>query len=225
MVDDERAATPDWSTTGLTFPSLAMIVSGGHSELVMMHDHGEYQLLGCTLDDAAGEAFDKVGRLLGLPYPGGPAIERAAGRGDPEAFRFPRAWLQDSFDFSFSGLKTAVLREVEGYPEHRGPEADPNLQADMAASFQAAVVDVLASKTVAAAEAYGAQSILLCGGVSANQTLRSTTAERSGLPVYYPPLFLCTDNAAMVGACAYRHFLGGDWADWDLDVVPGLRLV
>jgi N6-L-threonylcarbamoyladenine synthase len=204
----------------LQFPLLALIVSGGHTELTLMHGHGQYEYLGGTLDDAAGEAFDKVGRLLGLDYPGGPAIEAAAQGGNPKAFDFPRAWLDDSRDFSFSGLKTAVLRVVQKY-------SDPpkgRLLADLSASFQAAVVDVLAAKTAQAAKSFDVTAVLLSGGVSANQTLRSTTVERASVPVYYPPLFLCTDNAAMVGACAHHRFIAGDRAGWDLDVVPGLRL-
>jgi N6-L-threonylcarbamoyladenine synthase len=204
----------------LTFPLLALIVSGGHTELTLMHDHGQYEYLGGTLDDAAGEAFDKVGRLLGLDYPGGPAIEAAAQGGNPKAFDFPRAWLDDSSDFSFSGLKTAVLRVVQKYSD--SPKG--RLLSDLSASFQAAVVDVLSAKTAQAAESFGVTAVLLSGGVSANQTLRSTTVERVNAPVYYPPLFLCTDNGAMIGACAHRRFVAGDRAGWDLDVVPGLRL-
>jgi N6-L-threonylcarbamoyladenine synthase len=209
----------------LEFPLLALLVSGGHTELIMMRDHGDYEYLGGTLDDAAGEAFDKVGRLLDLPYPGGPSIQRAAEEGNPAAISFPRAWLEDSYDFSFSGLKTAVLREVQKYS---GPPQD-RLLADMAASFQAAVVDVLSAKTAQAAEAFEVTAVLLGGGVSANTALRETTTERvrerAGVPVHYPPLSLCTDNAAMIGACAHRHFVAGEHAGWDLDVVPGLRLV
>ncbi len=223
-VESEDAATPPplagGIEGGLTFPLLALIVSGGHTELILMRDHGQYEYLGGTLDDAAGEAFDKVGRLLGLPYPGGPAIQEAAQEGNPAAFRFPRAWLEDSYDFSFSGLKTAVLREVQKYSDPpRG-----RLLANLAASFQAAVVDVLSAKAARAAEEFGVTAVLLCGGVSANQSLRSTTVERVGVPVYYSPPILCTDNGAMVGACAYRHFIAGRRAGWDLDVVPGLRL-
>jgi len=207
---------------GGTFPLLALIVSGGHTELALMHDHGQYEYLGGTLDDAAGEAFDKVGRLLGLSYPGGPAIQEAARGGNPRAFRFPRAWLDsDSYDFSFSGLKTAMLRLLQKYsdpPQRR-------LLADLAASFQAAVVDVLSAKAVRAAEEFGVTAVLLCGGVSANQSLRATTAERAGVPVCYTPPIFCTDNAAMVGACAYQRFVTGERAGWDLDVVPSLRLV
>jgi N6-L-threonylcarbamoyladenine synthase len=209
----------------LEFPLLALLVSGGHTELILMRDHGDYEYLGGTLDDAAGEAFDKVGRLLELPYPGGPAIQRVAQEGNPTAIAFPRAWLEDSYDFSFSGLKTAVLREVQKY----SPPPQGKLLADMAASFQAAAVDVLSQKTAQAAEEFGATAVLLSGGVSANTALRETTTkrvrERIGVPVYYPPLYLCTDNAAMIGACAHRRFTAGERADWDLDVVPGLRLV
>ncbi len=215
-LDGQAAPAPDFE-----FPLLALIVSGGHTDLVLMHDHGQYEYLGSTLDDAAGEAFDKVGRLLGLPYPGGPAIEQTAQDGHATAFRFPRAWLDDSYDFSFSGLKTAVLRVVESYSD---PPRGQQL-ANMAASFQMAVVDVLSAKAARAAEEFKATAVLLCGGVSANQSLRSMTTERANVPVHYPPPILCTDNAAMVGACAYQHFVAGQRDDWDLDVIPGLRLV
>ncbi len=218
------AADPD----ALEFPLLCLIVSGGHTELVLMQDHGRYQRLGGTRDDAAGEAFDKVGRLLGLPYPGGPAIERVAQKGDPARLRFPRAWLEGSWDFSFSGLKTAVLRVVRGYGE-AGPDGRPPRQAPiphLAAAFQEAVVDVLAEKTVQAAAAYQAKAILLAGGVSANRRLREEVKSRAGdIPVYYPPIFLCTDNAAMIGAAAYYRFQAGQRDGWEMDVVPNLRLV
>lgn len=217
-VEKEGAATTEGE---LEFPLLALIVSGGHTELVLMHGHSQYKYLGSTLDDAAGEAFDKVGRLLGLPYPGGPEIQKVAQPGNPAAFHFPRAWLDDSYDFSFSGLKTAVLRVVEKYSDPpRG-----RLLADLSASFQAAVVDVLSTKTARAAEEFDVTAALLCGGVSANRPLQTTTSERVNVPVYYPPPILCTDNAAMVGACAYRRFVAGERTGWDLDVVPGLRLV
>ncbi|MEA3338828.1 MAG: tRNA (adenosine(37)-N6)-threonylcarbamoyltransferase complex transferase subunit TsaD [Chloroflexota bacterium] len=205
----------------LEFPLLALIVSGGHTELAIMRDHGQYEYLGGTLDDAAGEAFDKVGRLLGLAYPGGPEIQKTAQEGNPAAFDFPRAWLDDSYDFSFSGLKTAVLRAVQKYDDP--PQG--RLLANLAASFQAAVVDVLSAKTARAAEEFGVTAVLLCGGVSANRPLRVEAGERVGEPVYCPPAFLCTDNGAMVGACAHRHFVAGRRAGWDLDVVSGLRLV
>jgi len=205
---------------GLEFPLLALIVSGGHTELILMRDHGRYEYLGGTLDDAAGEAFDKVGRLLGLPYPGGPEIQKTAREGNPTAFDFPRAWLEGSYDFSFSGLKTAVLREVQKYSDP--PQG--RLLANLAASFQASVVDVLSTKTARAAEEFAVTAVLLCGGVSANRPLRAETRERVGVPVHCSPPILCTDNAAMVGACAHWHFIAGRLAGWDLDVVPGLRL-
>jgi N6-L-threonylcarbamoyladenine synthase len=211
----------------LAFPLLVLIVSGGHTELVLMHDHGQYQRLGATLDDAAGEAFDKVGRLLGLPYPGGPAIEEAARRGDPTRFTFPRAWLEGSDDFSFSGLKTAVLRVVQKYSD---PQADDRSLwglpvPHLAAAFQESVADVLAEKTTQAAAICGATAILLSGGVSANQVLRAEMRARVGdIPVYYPPIALCTDNAAMIGAAAHRRLVSNSFDGWDLDVVPSLKL-
>ncbi len=233
----DSAATAGAARGELSFPLLSLLVSGGHTELTLVRDHGDYERLGGTLDDAAGEAFDKVGRLLGLPYPGGPEIERVAQNGNPQAFQFPRAWLDDAgstsragltsqaWHFSFSGLKTAVLRQVQKYSDPpRG-----RLLADLAASFQAAVVDVLSAKAARAAEAFDVTAVLLSGGVTANQTLRATTVERVDVPVHYPPVSLCTDNAAMVGACAHRHLVGESIgpharAGLDLDVVTGLRL-
>jgi len=206
------------------FPLLALIVSGGHSELVLMREHLTYERLGGTLDDAAGEAFDKVARLLGLGYPGGPAIQAAAETGDPQAFKFPRAWLEDSWDFSFSGLKTAVLREVRSQqPDlEAGVEAPrPGLPiADLAASFQAAVVDVLVGKALSAAETLEAKEVLVAGGVSANRALREAFRERASLPVRVPPLALCTDNAAMIGAVGHWRYLAGQRDALDMDVLP-----
>jgi N6-L-threonylcarbamoyladenine synthase len=206
------------------FPLLALIVSGGHSELILMRDHLTYERLGGTLDDAAGEAFDKVARLLGLGYPGGPAIQAAAETGNPQAFKFPRAWMEGSWDFSFSGLKTAVLREVRSQqPDlEAGVEAPrPGLPiADLAASFQASVVDVLLTKALSAAEEFEAKQVLVAGGVSANRALREAFRERSPLPVRVPPLALCTDNAAMVGAVGHRRFLAGQRDALDIDVLP-----
>ena len=206
----------------IVFPVLCLVVSGGHTELILMSGHGQYQRLGGTLDDAAGEAFDKVGRLLGLEYPGGPAIEQAARYGDSTAFDLPRAWLGDSagrtrYDFSFSGLKTAVLRIVKAH-EGQLPVAD------LAASFQVAVVDVLVEKAKRAAEEHQAEQILLSGGVAANKLLRREMAERSDLPVLCPPIYLCTDNAAMVAGAAYFHYQAGHRSGWDLDVIPNLKL-
>jgi N6-L-threonylcarbamoyladenine synthase len=213
------------------FPALVLIVSGGHTELLLMKGHGQYERLGGTLDDAAGEAFDKVGRLLGLPFPGGPNIERAALGGNPIAYEFPRARLDMSYDFSFSGLKTAVMREATVMPSvasrRHEPGAEKHAQlrtdisvSDLAASFQRAVVTVLAEKTARAAKQYRVTEILLAGGVSANQVLRGTMRQLSELPVRYPPLNLCTDNAAMIGAAAHYRYESGLRSDLDMDVKP-----
>ncbi|TET38744.1 MAG: tRNA (adenosine(37)-N6)-threonylcarbamoyltransferase complex transferase subunit TsaD [Dehalococcoidia bacterium] len=198
------------------FPCICLIVSGGHTDLLVMRGHGDYLALGRTRDDAAGEAFDKVARILGLGYPGGPAIEQAALSGDSTLHRLPRAWLRGSDAFSFSGLKTAVLRLVEG---KGGLGA-----ADIAASFQEAVVDVLVTKTVEAAKRLGAKQILLGGGVVANRLLRQSMAQRSPLPVLCPSPTLCTDNAAMIACCGYFHLKAGKISGWDLDIAPNLRL-
>lgn len=203
----------------IEFPILTLVVSGGHTELYLMSDHGQYQHLGGTLDDAAGEAFDKVGRVLGLPYPGGPHIDKAAKLGNPTAFKFPRAVMQDGYNFSFSGLKTAVMRQVKKY---QNPAIMP--VNDLAASFQAAVIDALVTKTARAAQAYGVTAVHIAGGVSANSGLRQTMSERVDIPVRYPPLALCTDNAAMIGAAAHQHFSNGRRDSLDLDVIPSLQL-
>lgn len=205
------------------FPLLALIVSGGHTELIFMRDHLTYEVLGGTLDDAAGEAFDKVARLIGLGYPGGPAIQQASEGGDTQAFNFPRAWLEEhgrGWDFSFSGLKTAVLREVRRLQE-QGRELPV---ADLAASFQAAVVDVLVEKTCRAAEAYQTNTILVVGGVSANRLLRAAIHSRAACAVHIPPIALCTDNAAMTAAAGYYRFLQGQRDRLDMDVLPNWPL-
>ncbi|HEX77253.1 MAG TPA: tRNA (adenosine(37)-N6)-threonylcarbamoyltransferase complex transferase subunit TsaD [Dehalococcoidia bacterium] len=203
-----------------TFPLVGLIVSGGHTDLVLAQGHGDYRLLGRTRDDAAGEAFDKGARILGLGYPGGPAIQRASQGGDPHRYPLPRAWLKGSWDFSFSGLKTALLRLVE---EGQVDLADPASVADAAASFQEAVAEVLVTKTVAAAR-HRAGHIAVAGGVAANRRLREAMLERSPLPVLIPDLSLCTDNAAMVAACGYYRLQRGEVAGWDLDAIPGLRM-
>ncbi len=241
-MNDESAPAPG-------FPLVCLIVSGGHTDLVLMTAHGQYRILGRTLDDAAGEAFDKVARLLGLGYPGGPAIQAAAQSGNPRMFDLPRAILKDSYDFSFSGLKTAVLRIVQQY---EGAGKQPSKQrsrqvplrdqasqgealyapppplrlplADLAASFQAAVVDVLVQKTKRAAREFQVQEVLLAGGVAANSLLRQRMGAKINLPVRYPPPALCTDNAAMVASAGYFKCIAGERSDWDLDVRPGLEL-
>lgn len=198
------------------FPLLALLVSGGHSELNLMTDHLTYQRLGGTLDDAAGEAFDKVARLLGLPYPGGPSIQKSATAGNPRAFSFPRARLEGTWDFSFSGLKTAVLRVVRQFEE----ENKPLPVADLAASFQVAVVDVLLSKTLRAAREFKARQILVAGGVSANLALREAFLAQTEFPLHIPDLSLCTDNAAMIASAGYFRFTLGHTDSLDIDALP-----
>ena len=198
------------------FPLLALLVSGGHSELILVKDYLQYERLGGTLDDAAGEAFDKVARLLDLTYPGGPAIQKASQTGKPDAFLFPRATLEGTWDFSFSGVKTAVLRAVESLQA----EAKPLPIEDLAASFQAAVVDVLVEKTLLAAETFEVKDIIVAGGVSANKHLREKILNESDRPVYIPPLSLCTDNAAMIAGAGYYHFAQEDFSPVDFDVLP-----
>jgi N6-L-threonylcarbamoyladenine synthase len=216
-----RPSLPELDAAGRAFPLLVLIVSGGHTEIILMAGHGGYRRLGATLDDAAGEAFDKVARLLGLGYPGGPAIQKAAEGGDPTAFAFPRALIAGEghrFDFSFSGLKTAVLRQV------RELGAGPLPVADLAASFQAAVVDVLVGKTADAAAEFGVARVCVCGGVAANQALRAAVRERLPVPASIPPFFLCTDNAAMIGAAGYYRLLRDGPTALDFDVEPNLAL-
>ncbi len=198
------------------FPLLALIVSGGHTELVLMSGHCTYQRLGSTLDDAAGEAFDKVARLLSLPYPGGPSIQKTAETGDPAAVKFPRAWLPGTWNFSFSGLKTAVLREVRQL-EAAKKEIPV---ADFAASFQTAVVDVLVGKTLSAAEEFNAKDILVSGGVSANKALRQRMLADAPIPVHIPPIKLCTDNAAMIAGAGCFRFEAGQRDGLDIDALP-----
>jgi N6-L-threonylcarbamoyladenine synthase len=227
--DDEGSPEPE-------FPSMALIVSGGHSELVLVRDHLDYERLGGTLDDAAGEAFDKVARLLGLSYPGGPAIQKVALNGDPEAFALPRAWLEGTWNFSFSGLKTAVLHVVRDIQEkekkkvfdEEGVEAMASFNIDsvplpvedLAASFQAAVVEVLVTKTRYAAQEYGVKEIIVVGGVSANKALRQGMSRNTPGRVHIPPIFLCTDNAAMTAALGYYRYVLGQRDGLDMDALP-----
>src|SRR5579883_2157871 len=244
-----------------TFPLICLVISGAHSELVLVRDHGQYELLGQTRDDAAGEAFDKVARILGLGYPGGPAIQKTAQQAEESllqqnkpvalarsAYRLPRAWLRGSYDFSFSGLKTAMLHLAEGATEsQRSPASSSGGQqisqytrmgmrasqkgalnvALLAASFQEAIVDVLAVKTRLAAQEYHVKQVVLAGGVAANASLRARL-EQELLPLRirlsYPPIEFCTDNAAMIASAAFFHLCRGEQHGLDLDVQPGLSL-
>lgn len=223
------------------FPCVCLIVSGGHTELILMRDHGNYQVLGRTIDDAAGEAFDKGARILRLGFPGGPAIQRAAAEGKMGHHTFPRAWLGDSYDFSFSGLKTALLREVDHYrrprtrpkkvvstepfPVHDPPEYAANMPvADIAADFQDAIVDVLVRKTARAAEEHRVAMVLLAGGVASNSMLRRKLEAALSVPLRAPEPSLCTDNGAMIAGTAFYLFQRGVTASIDLDVSPQLPL-
>jgi N6-L-threonylcarbamoyladenine synthase len=204
-------------------PFLGLVVSGGHTSLYEVQDYGRYRLVGSTRDDAAGEAYDKTARILGLPYPGGLPIDQLAQQGNPEAIRFPRALPgSDSFDVSFSGLKTAVLQHVRkhGVPEGQG-------LADLCASFQEAVADVLSKKLVAAARRHGLQRLVLCGGVAANSRLRALCLERAqerGLRLYLPPVRLCTDNGAMIAVAGYEAWRRGLRGDFRLAADPAWRM-
>ncbi len=202
------------------FPLLALLVSGGHTELILMTEHLTYKRLGGTLDDAAGEAFDKVARLFGLPYPGGPSIQNAAQTGNKRAFNFPRARMEGTWDFSFSGVKTSVLRVVRDLEK----SGRPLPVFDLAASFQESIVDVLYQKTMDAAREFEVKNILVAGGVSANQSLRTTFLNQKEFPVFIPPLKYCTDNAAMVASAGYYRFANGKTDPLDIDVLPNWPL-
>lgn len=209
----------------LEFPCLALVVSGGHTELVLMKEHGSFEVIGETLDDAAGEAYDKVARTMGLPYPGGPHIDRLAHEGEP-TIKLPRAWLEEgSYHFSFSGLKSAVINTLHNASQKGETIAPENL----AASFQASVIEVLVGKTLNAAEAYGVKQVVLAGGVAANKGLREAlTSAFTKLPevkVIIPPLSLCTDNAAMIAAAGTVAFEKGIRGDMTMNGQPGLSLV
>ena len=209
----------------VNFPVVCLIVSGGHSDLVLMKGHGDYVVLGRTRDDAAGEAFDKAARILGLGYPGGPAIQEAASSATA-SLKLPRAWLKGSSDFSFSGVKTALWRMVEKGMVSSSASQGSGLPTrdDAAASFQEAVIEVLVTKTVAAAKQHRVKQILLVGGVASNELLRQWLVKNSPIPVLFPEPVLCTDNAAMIAACGYYRFQAGKVDGLDLDVIPSLRL-
>jgi len=207
----------------MNFPLIALVVSGGHTELVYMKEHGSFEILGRTRDDAAGEAYDKVARSLNLPYPGGPHIDRLAHLGEAN-IPLPRAWLESgSYDFSFSGLKSAVLNTLHNAAQ-RGEELKPE---DVAASFQASVVEVLVEKTFRAVKEYKVGQLLLAGGVAANKGLREALrlrSEKEGIDLVIPPLSLCTDNAAMIAAAGYIQYEKAEFSDLDLNAIPGLPL-
>ncbi|WP_026836021.1 tRNA (adenosine(37)-N6)-threonylcarbamoyltransferase complex transferase subunit TsaD [Eubacterium xylanophilum] len=205
-------------------PFLCLVVSGGHSHLVIVKDYGQYEILGRTRDDAAGEAFDKVARSIGLGYPGGPKIDKLAPSGNPEAIYFPRASVENApYDFSFSGVKSAVLNYINGC-KMKNEEYN---QADIAASFQDAVTDVLVDHTILAAHDHGISKIAMAGGVACNNGLRRKmvrACEKEGFSLYYPEPIFCTDNAAMIGAAGYYEYISGRRDGLDLNAIPGLKL-
>lgn len=204
-------------------PFICLIVSGGHTHLVRVSGYGKYEIIGRTQDDAAGEAFDKVARAIGLGYPGGPKIDKLSKEGNPEAIPFPKAKMEGAYDFSFSGVKSAVLNYINGC-------AMKNVEynrADIAASFQKAVVDVLVEKSILAVKASGMNKLVIAGGVACNSTLRQSmkeACEKEGIEFYFPTPILCTDNAAMIGAAAYYEYLAGTRHSWDLNAVPNLKI-
>jgi N6-L-threonylcarbamoyladenine synthase len=216
-----------------SFPMLALIVSGGHSQLVLFRSHGDYELLGQTQDDAVGEAFDKVAKIIGLPYPGGPSIAQAALHGDPLKYRLPKAKMNGTYDFSFSGLKTAVLRAVQRevgvdttYASYRLPELLNDVQrADFAASFQRTAIETLVDKAETAYKQHSPASVVIAGGVAANQELRRLLQDRLPLPIEYAPMQLCTDNAAMIATLGYYMVQKNITSSpFDLDIQPSLSM-
>ena len=205
-------------------PFVCLIVSGGHTHLVIVKGYGEFEIIGRTRDDAAGEAFDKVARAVGLGYPGGPKVDKAAKEGYSHAMEFPRAKVADSpYDFSFSGLKSAVLN----YINHAKMTGEEIYVPDLVASFQNAVVDVLVSRAITAAKEYGYKKLAIAGGVASNSALRAAMKEacdKNGITFYHPSPIFCTDNAAMIGVAAYYEYIKGNRSDWDLNAVPNLKL-
>ena len=205
-------------------PFICLVVSGGHTHLVKVSDYGEYEILGRTRDDAAGEAFDKVARAIGLGYPGGPKIDKVSKEGNPEAIAFPRAHVEDApYDFSFSGVKSAVLNYINGCQM----KGETYCQADVAASFQKAVTDVLVANAMHAAEEYKVDKFAIAGGVASNSKLREAmkeACEERNIKFYYPSPVYCTDNAAMIGVAAYYEYMSGTRHGWDLNAVPNLKL-
>jgi N6-L-threonylcarbamoyladenine synthase len=215
------------------FPMLALIVSGGHSQLVLFKDHGDYELLGQTQDDAVGEAFDKVAKIIGLPYPGGPSVAKAALAGDPHKYKLPKARLENPYNFSFSGLKTAVLRAVQHevgvdftFPSHELPARVSDTQrADFAASFQRIAIETLVDKAERAFHDFSPKSVVIAGGVAANQELRRQLSERLPIAIEYAPMSLCTDNAAMIATLGYYYAQANEPSDpYSLEVVPSLSM-
>jgi len=215
------------------FPMLALIVSGGHSQLVLFKNHGDYQLLGQTQDDAVGEAFDKVAKIIGLPYPGGPSVAKAALSGDPHRYKLPKARLDNPYNFSFSGLKTAVLRAVQAevgvdytFPSHELPARLNDVQrADFAASFQHIAIETLVDKAEKAFHDYSPRSVVIAGGVAANQELRRQLSARLPIAIEYAPIQLCTDNAAMIAALGYYYAQRNEPIDpFELEVIPSLSM-
>ncbi len=205
-------------------PFICLVVSGGHTHLVVVKDYGKYEIIGHTRDDAAGEAFDKVARAIGLGYPGGPKIDKLAKEGNPDAIHFPRAKVEDSpYDFSFSGVKSAVLNHLNGCKM----KGEPIVEADIAASFQKAVCDVLVGHAIQAVKDYKIPKLAMAGGVASNSALRAAmkeTCDKQGIPLYYPSPIFCTDNAAMIGAAAYYEYMAGTRSGLDLNAVPNLKL-
>lgn len=205
-------------------PFICLVVSGGHTHLVAVNDYGKYQIIGRTRDDAAGEAFDKVARAIGLGYPGGPKIDKLSKEGNPNAIRFPKAHIEDGpYDFSFSGVKSAVLNYLNGAKM----KGETIVEADVAASFQKAVTDVLVENAMKAVKEFGMKKFAIAGGVASNSTLRGAmkeACEKAGVTFYHPSPIFCTDNAAMIGAAAYYEYMAGVRHGWDLNAVPNLKL-